>query len=223
MNADEQLVRLRLRHRHFLDVHHLGSAKPMDAHCFHHGHGPSPLLPESTQAPNAPPAGPQMFSPHRRRRGRSERCSSGWRRSSARGEADALRLANDTEYGLSSAVFTRASGRTLRHAGGMAHVNNDLPNNPFGGEKNSVPDGCGRIASNARCRAAKARRTARVAARIASPCLVSRQIAGSLCRAAGAGRERLRSSPGRAMLLCSKTACDAPSKPHNSLTVQPYR
>jgi aldehyde dehydrogenase (NAD+) len=63
----------------------------------------------------------------------------------ARGEEDALRLANDTPYGLSSAVFTRDPARGARFAvrieAGMAHVNDqpvlDLPNNPFGGEKNS--------------------------------------------------------------------------------------
>lgn len=63
----------------------------------------------------------------------------------ARGEEDALRLANDTAYGLSSSVFTRDLDRGTRFArrieAGMAHVNdqpvNDLPNNPFGGEKNS--------------------------------------------------------------------------------------
>jgi aldehyde dehydrogenase (NAD+) len=63
----------------------------------------------------------------------------------ARDAEDALRIANDTEYGLSSAVFTRDIERgtqfALRLEAGMAHVNdqpvNDLPNNPFGGEKNS--------------------------------------------------------------------------------------
>jgi aldehyde dehydrogenase (NAD+) len=63
----------------------------------------------------------------------------------ADGEAEALRLANDTQFGLSSAVFTRDEGRGLRFAlqvqAGMTHVNdmsvNDNPNNPFGGEKNS--------------------------------------------------------------------------------------
>jgi aldehyde dehydrogenase (NAD+) len=62
-----------------------------------------------------------------------------------RDEAEALRVANDTEYGLSSAVFTRDEGRGLRFAlkmeAGMTHINdqtvNDLPNAPFGGEKNS--------------------------------------------------------------------------------------
>jgi aldehyde dehydrogenase (NAD+) len=61
------------------------------------------------------------------------------------GEEDALRVANDTEYGLSSAVFTRNVERGMRVAlrvqAGMTHVNdspvNDLPNCPFGGEKNS--------------------------------------------------------------------------------------
>ncbi|HYZ85629.1 MAG TPA: aldehyde dehydrogenase family protein [Bryobacteraceae bacterium] len=63
----------------------------------------------------------------------------------AKNEEDALRIANDTEYGLSSAVFTRDLERGARFAvrleAGMSHVNdqpvNDLPNNPFGGEKNS--------------------------------------------------------------------------------------
>jgi aldehyde dehydrogenase (NAD+) len=63
----------------------------------------------------------------------------------AKGEEEALRLANDTPYGLSSCVFTSDVERGVRFAqrieAGMAHVNdqpvNDLPNNPFGGEKNS--------------------------------------------------------------------------------------
>ena len=63
----------------------------------------------------------------------------------ADGEDEALRLANATQYGLSSAVFTRDEGRGLRFAlqvqAGMTHINditvNDSPNNPFGGEKNS--------------------------------------------------------------------------------------
>ncbi|GAB1539707.1 aldehyde dehydrogenase family protein [Scytonema sp. NUACC21] len=62
-----------------------------------------------------------------------------------RNEAEALQVANDTEYGLSSAVFSRDEGRGLRFAMqmqvGMTHINdqtvNDLPNAPFGGEKNS--------------------------------------------------------------------------------------
>ncbi len=61
------------------------------------------------------------------------------------GEAEAIHVANDTEYGLSSAVFTRNVERGVRVAlqvkSGMTHVNdqpvNDLPNCPFGGEKNS--------------------------------------------------------------------------------------
>jgi aldehyde dehydrogenase (NAD+) len=61
------------------------------------------------------------------------------------GEEEALRVANDTEYGLSSAVFTRNVELGVRIAlqikAGMTHVNdqpvNDLPNCPFGGEKNS--------------------------------------------------------------------------------------
>ena len=64
---------------------------------------------------------------------------------SARDEADALRIANATEYGLSSAVFTRDAERGVRFAlqidAGMAHVNdqpvNDENNTAFGGEKGS--------------------------------------------------------------------------------------
>ncbi len=63
----------------------------------------------------------------------------------ARGEDEALRLANATQYGLSSAVFTRDEGRGLRFAqqvqAGMTHINDmtmiDFPNMMFGGEKNS--------------------------------------------------------------------------------------
>ncbi|MCG7598218.1 aldehyde dehydrogenase family protein [Halomonas sp. McH1-25] len=63
----------------------------------------------------------------------------------ARDEEHALALANDTEYGLSSAVYTRNLERGVRFArrmeAGMTHVNdmatNDSPNAPFGGEKNS--------------------------------------------------------------------------------------
>jgi aldehyde dehydrogenase (NAD+) len=63
----------------------------------------------------------------------------------AHGEDHALALANATPYGLSSAVFTADHERGLRIAeriqAGMTHINdqpvNDLPFNPFGGEKNS--------------------------------------------------------------------------------------
>ncbi|WFP16224.1 aldehyde dehydrogenase family protein [Citricoccus muralis] len=63
----------------------------------------------------------------------------------AQDEADALRLANQTEFGLSSAVFTRNVERGLRFArgirAGMTHINdstvNDEPHVMFGGEKNS--------------------------------------------------------------------------------------
>ncbi|SFU32910.1 aldehyde dehydrogenase (NAD+) [Nitrosomonas eutropha] len=62
-----------------------------------------------------------------------------------RGEEEALKIANDTDLGLAAAIFTRDVERGLRFAqrleSGMAHVNdqpvNDLPFNPFGGEKNS--------------------------------------------------------------------------------------
>jgi len=63
----------------------------------------------------------------------------------AQDEAHALRMANDTEFGLSSAVLTADVERGLRFAhqiqAGMTHVNDlpavDLANMPFGGEKNS--------------------------------------------------------------------------------------
>jgi aldehyde dehydrogenase (NAD+) len=61
------------------------------------------------------------------------------------GEAEALRVANDTPFGLSSSVFTRDEARGLRFAlrveAGMTHINDssvdDTPTGPFGGEKNS--------------------------------------------------------------------------------------
>lgn len=60
-------------------------------------------------------------------------------------EEEALEVANDTEYGLSSAVFTRNLARGYAFAqrveAGMTHVNdmtiNDEASSPFGGEKNS--------------------------------------------------------------------------------------
>lgn len=60
-------------------------------------------------------------------------------------EAHALELANDSEFGLSSAVFTGDLERGARFArkikAGMTHVNdipvNDEAHAPFGGEKNS--------------------------------------------------------------------------------------
>ena len=63
----------------------------------------------------------------------------------AQDEADALRIANDTEYGLSSAVFSRDVDRAVRFArrvdAGMTHVNdspvNDDANTAFGGVKAS--------------------------------------------------------------------------------------
>jgi aldehyde dehydrogenase (NAD+) len=61
------------------------------------------------------------------------------------GDEDALAVANDTPFGLSSAVFTRDRSRGLRFASrveaGMTHVNgssvDDTRTGPFGGEKNS--------------------------------------------------------------------------------------
>jgi aldehyde dehydrogenase (NAD+) len=62
-----------------------------------------------------------------------------------RDEEEALTVANQTEYGLSSAVFTRDRERGVRFAlrveAGMTHINDhsvdDTPTGPFGGEKNS--------------------------------------------------------------------------------------
>ena len=62
-----------------------------------------------------------------------------------RGDAEALRVASDTPYGLSGAVFTADEGRGLGFAlgveAGMTHINgsslDDSPDNPFGGENNS--------------------------------------------------------------------------------------
>ena len=72
----------------------------------------------------------------------------------ARDEAHAIELANDTEYGLSSAVFTRDTARGLRVArqikSGICHVNgptvHDEAQMPFGGVKAS---GYGRFGGKA--------------------------------------------------------------------------
>jgi benzaldehyde dehydrogenase (NAD) len=58
---------------------------------------------------------------------------------------DAVRLANDTEYGLTAAVFGRDIGRALAVArridSGICHINaatvHDEPQMPFGGSKAS--------------------------------------------------------------------------------------
>jgi benzaldehyde dehydrogenase (NAD) len=72
----------------------------------------------------------------------------------ARDEAHAIALANDTEYGLSAAVFTRDTARGLRVArqikSGICHVNgptvHDEAQMPFGGTKSS---GYGRFGGKA--------------------------------------------------------------------------
>jgi aldehyde dehydrogenase (NAD+) len=63
----------------------------------------------------------------------------------AANEVEALSFANDTEFGLSSAVFTQNEARGLAFAqrieAGMTHINDitihDYPHVMFGGEKNS--------------------------------------------------------------------------------------
>ena len=72
----------------------------------------------------------------------------------AKDEADAVRLANDTEYGLSAAVFSRDISRALKVAkqiqSGICHINGptvqDEPQMPFGGVKTS---GYGRFGGKA--------------------------------------------------------------------------
>jgi aldehyde dehydrogenase (NAD+) len=66
-------------------------------------------------------------------------------RHSVDGDDDALRLANDTQYGLSSAVFSREVDRAVRFARRVqalvTHVNDSSvnydANTAFGGEKES--------------------------------------------------------------------------------------
>jgi vanillin dehydrogenase len=70
------------------------------------------------------------------------------------GEEEALRVANDTEYGLSAAVFSRNIARALHFArrieSGICHINaptvHDEPQMPFGGVKAS---GYGRFGGKA--------------------------------------------------------------------------
>ncbi len=69
-------------------------------------------------------------------------------------EAEAIRVANDSEYGLSAAVFSRDTARALRVAAqvesGICHINSatvhDEPQMPFGGVKAS---GYGRFGGKA--------------------------------------------------------------------------
>ncbi len=70
------------------------------------------------------------------------------------GDEEAIRIANDTEYGLSAAVFSRDIGRALgvakRIDSGICHINgptvHDEPQMPFGGVKSS---GYGRFGGKA--------------------------------------------------------------------------
>ncbi|MEP0324351.1 aldehyde dehydrogenase [Bauldia litoralis] len=72
----------------------------------------------------------------------------------ATGEDDAVRIANDTEYGLSAAIFTRDIARGMKVAGriesGICHINgptvHDEAQMPFGGTKSS---GYGRFGGKA--------------------------------------------------------------------------
>ena len=63
----------------------------------------------------------------------------------ARDEADAVRIANETSCGLSSAVFTRDLERGVRFAlqvdAGMTHVNDSLVND----DANTKASGIGRF------------------------------------------------------------------------------
>lgn len=70
----------------------------------------------------------------------------------AHDDEEAVRLANATEYGLTSGVLCRDEGRAMsiaqRIQAGMTHINDipaiDMPQLPFGGDKNS---GLGRFGS----------------------------------------------------------------------------
>jgi acyl-CoA reductase-like NAD-dependent aldehyde dehydrogenase len=71
-----------------------------------------------------------------------------------KGDEEALRIANDTEYGLSAAIFSRDIARAWKMArrveSGICHINgptvHDEPQMPFGGVKGS---GYGRFGGKA--------------------------------------------------------------------------
>ena len=60
-------------------------------------------------------------------------------------DEEAIQFANETEYGLSSAIFTQDINKAISYArqidSGMTHINdqtvNDAPHIPFGGNKAS--------------------------------------------------------------------------------------
>jgi benzaldehyde dehydrogenase (NAD) len=72
----------------------------------------------------------------------------------AKDDDDAVRIANDSDYGLTAAVFSRDAARALNVArrieSGICHINastvNDEPQAPFGGTKAS---GYGRFGGKA--------------------------------------------------------------------------